>query len=210
MSLNLELLSKKFNKDFVSYEKIYEGFDNVVFVLVANDNTKYIYRQSLRDKPVEDVMFEKNFSNHLLQKHVPVRRILYTGSESLLDFCDGQSLKVQQITEKMAFNAGKILKKFHDAAKDFNVSPLPSRKLESELLRAIAIKDQLQNKYINGADFISVVEELLQSEFLKTPVKCIIHNDFRVQNVLFRDENISAILDFDWSCVGNPLKDLVS
>jgi Ser/Thr protein kinase RdoA (MazF antagonist) len=153
-------------------------------------------------------MFEKNFSDYLFQKNIPVRRVLYPGAESLLEFCYGTSVAVDKISEKMAFNAGTILAKFHDAAKGFNVPPLPNRKLESELLRAIMIKDKLQDKYTNGTDFISIVEHLLQSVFLKASDTCIIHNDFRVQNVLFQDENISAILDFDWSCVGNPLKDL--
>ena len=208
MSLNLELLSKKFSKNFVSYKKIYDGFDNDIFVVVTADNAKYIYRQSLRNKSNEDIMFEKNFSDYLLQKNIPVRRVLYPGTESLLDFCYGTSLEVGQISEKMALNAGAMLAKFHDAAMDFDIPPLPNRKLESELLRAIKMKDKLQNKYINGTDFISIVEHLLQSEFLKTSDTCIIHNDFRVQNVLFQGDNISAILDFDWSCVGNPLKDL--
>ena len=208
MSLNLELLSKKFNKDFVSYKKIYDGFDNVLFVLMTHDNSKYIYRQSLRDKPHEDIMFEKNFSDYLLQKNIPVRRVLYAGSEALLDFCEGTSLDVQQISEKMAFNGGALLAKFHSVAKTFDVLPLPTRKLETELLRVISIQDQLRTKYTNGVVFVSIVEDLLQSKFLKTSDTCIIHNDFRVQNVLFQNENISAILDFDWSCKGTPLKDL--
>lgn len=208
MSLNLELLSKKFNKDFVSYKKIYDGFDNVLFVLMTHDNSKYIYRQSLRDKPIKDIMFEKNFSDYLSQKNIPVRRVLYTGSESLLDFCEGTSLDVQQISEKMAFNGGALLARFHNVAKDFNITPFPTRKLETELLRVIPIQDQLRAKYTNGADFVSIVEDLLQSKFLKTSDTRIIHNDFRVQNVLFQNENISAILDFDWSCKGMPLKDL--
>lgn len=208
MSLNLELLSKKFSKNFVSYKKIYDGFDNDIFVLIADDNTKYIYRKSLRNKSNEDIMFEKNFSDYLFQKNIPVRRVLYPGAESLLEFCYGTSFDVEQISEKMAFNAGAMLARFHNAAKCFDIPPLPNRKLESELLRAINLKDKLQNKYTNGTDFISIVEHLLQSEFLKTSGICIIHNDFRVQNVLFQGEDISAILDFDWSCVGNPLKDL--
>ena len=208
MSLNLELLSKKFSKNFMSYKKIYDGFDNDIFVLITDDNTKYIYRKSLRNKSNEDILFEQNFSDYLLQKNIPVRRVLYPGAESLLEFCDGTSCSVEQISEKMAFNAGMMLARFHDASKGFAGPPLPTRKLELELLRAINLKDKLQNKYTNGTDFISIVERLLQSEFLKTSGICIIHNDFRVQNVLFQDEDISAILDFDWSCVGNPLKDL--
>lgn len=208
MSFNLELLSKKFSKNFMSYKKIYDGFDNDIFVLITDDNTKYIYRKSLRNKSNEDILFEQNFSDYLLQKNIPVRRVLYPGAESLLEFCDGTSCSVEQISEKMAFNAGMMLARFHDASKGFAGPPLPTRKLELELLRAINLKDKLQNKYTNGTDFISIVERLLQSEFLKTSGICIIHNDFRVQNVLFQDEDISAILDFDWSCVGNPLKDL--
>ena len=208
MLLNLEVLSKKFNKEFVAYKQIYAGVDNNIFIVTVDDNTKYIYRQSLRDKPFEDIMFEKNFSDYLLEKHIPVRRVLYPGPESLLSFCEGESCDVHQISEKTAFNAGVMLHNFHKFAKDFNTFPFPARQLESELLRAIKMKDKLRNKYTNGADFVSIIEKLLQSEFLQTPDKCIIHNDFRIQTLLFQKEAVSAILDFDWSCVGSPLKDL--
>ena len=208
MSLNLDLLSNKFNKKFTSFKKIYDGFDNNISVLTDEDNVKYIYRESLRDKPIEDMLFEKNFSEYLLQNNIPVRRILYMGTETLLEFCDGKSCQHGQITNMMAFNAGKILAKFHTVSKNFNVPPLPERKIESELLRAISIKDKLENTYINGKEFIDTVEKLLKSNFLHESSTCIIHNDFRIQNVLFNGEEISAILDFDWSCMGNSLKDL--
>jgi len=208
MSLNLRLLSKKFTKAFVSSKHIYTGSDNYIFLLKTQNSNKYIYRKSRRDKPDTDIKFEKEFSDYLLKQNIPVRRVLYSGSESLLNFCKGTSHSVQQISETMAFNAGQMLAKFHNASKKFNMNSLPKREMTSELARSIKAKTQLQNKYTNGKDFISVVENLLQSKFLKTYDKCIIHNDFRVQNVLFQGKKISAILDFDWSCVGTPLKDL--
>jgi Ser/Thr protein kinase RdoA (MazF antagonist) len=36
----------------------------------------------------------------------------------------------------------------------------------------------------------------------------VIHNDFRAQNLLQKDNKILAILDFDWSCYGCFKKDL--
>lgn len=207
MSLNLDSLSKKFGKDFISLKQIYSGFDNDIFVVATSDK-KYIYRRAHRNKPTEDILFEKNFSEYMHSKQIPVRSVLVSGSESLLGFCEGQTYSVQQITKKMAFNAGKMLAQFHNVAKEFDVPPFPKRKIDSELLRAISVKDKLKNKYTNGAEFTVIVEQLLQSDFLKAPMNCVIHNDFRVQNVLFLNDTISAILDFDWSCMGRPLKDL--
>ena len=208
MSLNLDLLSQKFNKNLVSYKKIYDGFDNDIFVLLDDMENKYIFRKALRDKSTQDMIFEKQFSDHLLRNNIPVRKIICIGSETLLEFCEGTTLTPIKITPCMAFNGGKMLALFHKASKNFSSPDLPSRKVDSELLRALSMQEKIKKKHTDGANFIKLVGELLQSETLKKTDTHIIHNDFRVQNVLFQQDNISAILDFDWSCIGNPLKDL--
>jgi len=208
MSLNLDYLSKKFDKNFVSHKKIYDGFDNSIFVLLDNMENKYIFRKALRDKSTQDMFFEKQFSDHLLQNNIPVRKIICAGSEALLEFCEGTTLTPIEITPHMAFNGGTMLALFHKAAKNFSSSDLPKRKIDTKLLRAVSIQEKIKMKHTDGADFIQSIDKLLQLETFKKNDIQIIHNDFRVQNVLFQQDNISAILDFDWSCMGNPLKDL--
>lgn len=205
MKLNINNLYKQFKLHFTSCTQIYSGSDNDIFLLTSDDNTKYIFRHSLREKPAQDMYFEQVFSKFLYDHNIPVRLILETGENTLLSYCDGKNIKISELTTDMAFNGGKTLALFHKASKEFNKDILPKRHVADELNRALNIKEKIINKYADGELFIKQIQEIL----LNVPESnMIIHNDFRVQNVLFDKTNISAILDFDWACIGNPIKDL--
>lgn len=205
MKLNINNLYKQFKLHFTSCTQIYSGSDNDIFLLTSDDNTKYIFRHSLREKPAQDMYFEQVFSKFLYDHNIPVRLILETGENTLLSYCDGKNIKISELTTDMAFNGGKTLALFHKASKEFNKDILPKRHVADELNRALNIKEKIINKYADGKLFIKQIQEIL----LNVPESnMIIHNDFRVQNVLFDKTNISAILDFDWACIGNPIKDL--
>lgn len=205
MKLNIDNLYKQFKIHFTSCTQIYSGSDNDIFLLTSDDNTKYIFRHSLREKPAQDMHFEQVFSKFLYDHNIPVRLILETGENTLLSYCDGKNIKISELTTDMAFNGGKTLALFHKASKEFKKEVLPKRHVADELYRALNIKEKIINKYADGKLFIKQIQDIL----LNVPESnMIIHNDFRVQNVLFDKTNISAILDFDWACIGNPIKDL--
>lgn len=207
MELNIKELSDQFGIEFISIALIYNGSDNNIYCIVSRDK-KYILRQSLRKKTMNDMNFEKNFSTFLLHKNIPVRSVISCGPLSLLSYCEGTSLTFSDITPVLAFNAGKILAEYHLVSKQFNHRPFPKRKMTSELERVSKVADKLQNLYLDGTEFVQNVRTILSSPFIVDEESCIIHNDFRIQNVLFIENKISAILDFDWACQGNQLKDL--
>ena len=205
MKLNIDNLYKLFKIHFTSYKQVYHGPDNELFLLISDDNKKYIFRHSLRKKTTQDRHFEQAFSQFLYDHNIPVRLILKTGENTLLSYCEGKNVKPSELTTDMAFNGGKILALFHKVSKEFNKEILPKRNVADELNRALNIKEKIINKYTDGEIFIKQIQDIL----LNIPESnMIIHNDFRVQNVLFDKKNISAILDFDWACIGNPIKDL--
>lgn len=205
MKLNIDNLYKLFKIHFTSYKQVYHGPDNELFLLISDDNKKYIFRHSLRKKTTQDRHFEQAFSQFLYDHNIPVRLILKTSENTLLSYCEGKNVKPSELTTDMAFNGGKILALFHKVSKEFNKEILPKRNVADELNRALNIKEKIINKYTDGEIFIKQIQDIL----LNIPESnMIIHNDFRVQNVLFDKKNISAILDFDWACIGNPIKDL--
>ena len=208
MKFTLDFLNTEFNRQFISYDLIYNGSDNNVYCLTDIDRKKYILRESLRIKNQDDLAFEANFSSFLSQRDIPVRLVLKTGSLSLLSFCEGKNLSFEMVTPTQCFNGGKTLAQFHLMSQQFHQLPFPKRTLTSELERVSAVSDKLIQRYSNGAAFIKNVNKILSSPILKQKNTCVIHNDFRIQNVLFDGDTLSAILDFDWACLGNPLKDL--
>lgn len=206
--MTLEELNALFDKQFVFQKLIYTGSDNLVYCLTDVQNKKYILRQARRQKNEDDLAFEAHFSLFLSQHHIPVRLLLNAGPLSLLSFCEGKTLTFDEVTSEQCFNGGKTLAEFHQVSADFHQPPLPQRTITSELERVIPLADKLKEKYTDGATFVDAVKKVLGSPWLTAPNTCIIHNDFRIQNVLFQDSQISAILDFDWACPGRPVKDL--
>lgn len=189
---------------------IYHGSDNNVY-LYSLPYGKYILREALRTKSDTDLFFEREFSNFLYKKNIPVRKIIDNMDKfTLLSYCNGDSLSVNDLNSEKAFNGGLALANFHKVATEYllNTKVIPTRKITDELERALVIKDKIISKFIDGDEFIKYVEQMIKSEYLHNLDNCIIHNDFRVQNVLFENNRISAVLDFDWACMGNKLKDL--
>jgi homoserine kinase type II len=208
MTLNLDEISAKLGQNFISMKSIRHGSDNNVFVLETADK-KYILREALRDKPEIDSLFERNFSDFLHSRGIPVRKIIASSDNlSLLSFRDGASVKVENIDDPKAFNGGATLARYHVTSSEFDTLPMPSRTMTSELERAVSSAEKLSSTYTNGGIFANDVKSVMDNIALSAQPDCILHNDFRAQNVLFNGDDISAILDFDWACRGIALKDL--
>ncbi len=208
MTIDVQALSAEFNMPFSACDLIYEGSDNNIYCLKDIQGTKYILREALRQKAPEDLAFETHFSQFLFENKIPVRLILKAGARSLLSFCEGKALDFDEVTLPQCWNGGRTLAQFHLISKQFNQPPLPKRQQDSELKRVAPIAEKLSALFVDGAAFVDNVQQILASPYLTQANDCIIHNDFRIQNVLFEGENLSAILDFDWACVGNSMKDL--
>lgn len=57
------------------------------------------------------------------------------------------------------------------------------------------------------------LEALVQSAqaiFDEVAVPSLVHNDYHFGNLLFVDDRITGIVDFEWSCAGDPVLDLSS
>ena len=55
-------------------------------------------------------------------------------------------------------------------------------------------------------DFFQLNFKILDSIVQRT----LVHGDFHFGNLLFEGDKIVSILDFEWSCAGDPLMDLIS
>ena len=129
----------------------------------------------------------------------------------LFSFCDGEKIifdKNSFPNEQQAYNAGIILAKIHNLTENYTSPYKPSRTMISELKRIVENQREFEQKYENGTTFVAQVYDILEGLDKCVRQNCIIHNDFRAQNLLFSQNKISAVLDFDWSCYGYPLKDL--
>ena len=203
------------------YEILQDGSDNTVY-LVYSGIDKYILRRSKKRKKKKDFEFEVNFIEYLSKHNLPVPKVIrnsqnapitYYGDVAycLFSFCNGDRFCIDKEhlpSCSLAYNAGQTLARFHLISKDYYYKVPPQRTMISELKRVIKTPCGFARHYENGINFVHEVEKMLASPILKNKPDCIIHNDFRAHNLLFNKEHVSAILDFDWACPGNSLKDL--
>lgn len=203
------------------YDILKDGSDNTVY-LVYRGNEKYILRQSKKLKKKKDFEFEINFIEYLSEHNLPVPKVIRNNQGSpityyndvaycLFSFCSGDKFcidKEHSPSFSLAYNAGQTLAHFHMISKEYSYKVPPRRTMISELRRVIRTSRGFAKHYENGINFVHEVEEMLDSPILKNKPNCIIHNDFRAHNLLFNKDQVSAILDFDWACPGNSLKDL--
>lgn len=197
-----------------------ESADNVVYVIGEND--KKILRVSKR-LAVEDVAFEYEAIRYLVQNGVSVAHWLTTktGKEYslvdghvavLFDFLSGYHINVDKDhlpTQIQAYSAGAGLGRMSNAASTFTSNTSRTRTIFSELERVLSLEEMFVKNFEGGAEFVAQVKEALEFGRAQDEIIGFIHNDYRPSNVFFDENNqVTGIIDFDWSCMGPVIKDL--
>lgn len=201
-------------------EFIRESADNIVYRINARE--KKILRISKR-LPIEDIEFEFNIFEHLSNNNFPVPKWNKTKEGKIFaqcgntiavmfDFLEGYCVKVDKdnLPNKVqAQTAGRSLALLHNISLDFKIDLPRKRNIFFELERAIGKKKIFISEFEGGQKFIEQVEEAIKFGKKDKNVTGLIHNDYRPDNVLFNNDNeISGVIDFDWSCMGSIIKDL--
>lgn len=199
---------------------IRKSADNIVY-LVGSKNKK-ILRISKR-LPVRDIQFEFEVFDYLARNNFPVSKWnntkdskLFAQHENaiaaLFDFLEGFQVKVDKDNlpnKEQAYTAGKYLALMHNVSLDFKTDFPRERNIFSELERTMNTKQIIIDKFKGGKDFIKNVEEAIKFGKEVKSSNGLIHNDYRPGNVIFKNDNeISGVIDFDWSCIGPIIKDL--
>lgn len=204
----------------VSVQLVRESADNVVYSIGSKN--KKILRISKR-LPVRDIQFEVEVFDYLSRNNFPVSKWnktkdgkLFAQHENaiavLFDFLEGYQVKVDKDNlpnKKQAHTAGKYLAYMHNASLGFKADFPRKRNIFSELERVINTKRIFIDKFKGGKNFIKHVEEAIKFGKKDKSSSGLIHNDYRPGNVIFKNDNeISGVIDFDWSCIGPVIKDL--
>ena len=129
----------------------------------------------------------------------------------LFYFVDGYHpiLNIKTVPEpEECYLAGKMLAKIHNATANYVPKYSRKRTVFSELERVMTNRNQFAD-YIGGKEFIEQVEKTLLFGQSYDGQMALIHNDYRVDNIFFKNKNeVNAVIDFDWSCFGPIIKDI--
>lgn len=197
-----------------------ESADNTVYVVGEND--KKILRVSKR-LATKDVVFEYEAIKHLGENGISVAHWLTTkaGKEHslvddrvavLFDFLPGNHINIDNDhlpTQTQAYSAGAGLGRMSNAASTFSSNASRTRNIYSELERVLSLEKIFVENFDGGVEFVAHVKEALKFGRAHDEIVGFIHNDYRPSNVFFdENNNVTGIIDFDWSCMGPIIKDL--
>ncbi len=205
-----------------------EGWVNPCFFV----DGRYAVRFNARDPNLPKFQREKIVFDLLKEQGLPVpQKVLLDDSRNEVEFdvlissfLEGQNLEASwnpidsNAQKSIAFHAGQLLKQIHSLKFNFfgeisGKGPLPQTDSWSQYLKA-----KLKFHLDEAAEF-----DLFKSEHLErvwsvfenglsntNGVKTakLVHVDYHFGNLLYLNNMVSGILDFEWSFAGDPLYDV--
>jgi len=203
-----------------------EGGLNSRTVQIEVENNSFIIQITENSEPheLENCI---NCFEFLKISEIPVPKVVSSLKEienshyTIVEFVDGDNLG-EDFTEKQTLNSGKMLAKIHNfqsfekagwiswengepEAEGFPEGSLRSR-IEQLMIERLEFFEELDIE-----ELAEVTEKFLQNHVEKVPKEfnpVFVHHDFNPGNILSEDEEITAILDFDYSHSSHAQRDL--
>jgi Ser/Thr protein kinase RdoA (MazF antagonist) len=203
---------------------IRDGIDNNVYTFRTLDNQKLIARVN-KTGQIPSLQFEVNLVKELIDRNVPTAKVVPSkNNELFIEITPKQALVCFEFIQghpieygpdyvpktSLVKQAGSALGIFHQATLNLSLKIARKRTIYTELENSLTNQTNIINTYNDGESFINGVKDTLskaKSNKYDSPAG-IIHNDYNTSNVLFKNMNLQAILDFDWACPGPLLMDV--
>ena len=216
-----KLIEKEYKFKGVQLTFLRESSDNIVYYVDFKLEHMGVLRLSKRDVS-QDILFELKWIDALSKSPVPVAPIIRTNNGKLyfqiektvgvvFEFMKGFHLDLSnksKIDVKYIKEGAKALAKLHNISSAIAINIPRKRNIFTELNRILVIKKEFEDRFGGGKEFTKLIEEYITWAKSQTYKPVLINNDYRIGNVIFKNNGIEAIIDFDWACIGPAQKDL--
>ncbi len=201
---NISLINKKFDiEKFISFQGIKQGIENTNYLLKTK-NKKYIL-----------TIFEKRVSNKELPFFMKLMEILNNSKINcprpiknkngnylfelknkkacIVTFLEGNDKKI--LNTKNCYDIGKFIARIHLITKNIKIFRKNSMGINNlnPILRNIKFK---KKEFNNLERFLKINLENIKKNWPKTLPYGIIHGDLFIDNIFFKKNKLSGILDF--------------
>lgn len=171
--------------------------------------------------------YETNLQN-FLKDYLPVPKIMKTLKQKLYANLGNKYFILQRYYESdnwnrevdKTYNAGKILGRLHKQSRKFYHKDAPQKNLFESSKEMLDLSFKIFSKmekyeknnrfleYYNRTNkLLNTMEyEAYQKNYQK--LKICIHGDYNPYNLLYNKEKVIGIIDFDNSCIDNPIHDI--
>lgn len=217
----------KYFDNFSSLNEIKSGHTNKSFIFKSapiksgSDEKKYIIRQYAKDqktpRSLQSINFEINLINLFQSYDIPTPYPVKNKSGefvvqienyffSVFEYIDGE--KVYGKLKPIHFEqVGQTMAKIHQITREQNLKTdiiWPEGNFWNHVFKIVQINKNL----LSQKDF--QLAENLKSHIqnLKSLPECLIHGDFHFGNLLFKDDELVGLLDFDHYRMGHFIDDI--
>ena len=201
---DISYINKKFNLEkFINFQGIKQGIENTNYLL-RTKNKKFILtifekRVSKKEIPFFLKLMDR-LNNSKINCPKPLRTIngnylikLKNKTACIVSFLEGKDKK--KLNSKNCFEIGKIIAQMHLATKKIKLFRKNSMSIKNldPLLKSIKFKSKKSN---NLEKFLVNNLKNIKKNWPKKLPKGIIHGDLFIDNIFFKKNKLSGIIDF--------------
>jgi homoserine kinase type II len=193
---------------------------------VQTNKGKFVVRRNSRSANVDMLRYRHQLITHLHENNVPTPRLLPTQAGSTLLDLDGRFYEVMNFVAGEALNpkrpqqfvnAGVTLALYHKAVENYKAPPDAAR-LRYAPQSLLALNEVLMKRDFFMGDLSSTLSwydgragrlrKMLSEKSYGALPHLVIHGDIHLDNVLFAQDRVVALLDYDQVAWDTPVADL--
>tara|TARA_B100000787_G_scaffold165210_1_gene148827 strand:- start:3592 stop:4530 length:939 start_codon:yes stop_codon:yes gene_type:complete len=222
MAIYTKISEKEVQKLFIkigkviSAEGIQEGVENTNYKIILENNKEYILTIFEKRTKEEDLPFFNQSMLEFKNNGIPCPTAVNIGGStifkthdkncSIYDFLEGRP--INQINNDALYSLSEVIAELHKAGR--------ASKLKRENTMLIPTWNYILNKFNNFqnhkfAHEIQLVSKSIyeiQDQFPKDLEMALIHADLFPDNIFFKDNKVSGIIDFFFTCQDTVIYDL--
>ena len=204
---------ENFLKDYsignlISYEGILEGIENTNYKITTSNHDYILTIFEKRVNPSELPFFmelQKYLVTHGFDCPLPIENnngssinILKEKSAVIISFLDGKKLK--SVLPSHCRQVGSMIARFTNITKSSKLIRKNSMNLDTWEHILLKCKRKRNKFYYNYIETIEKELFFLKNNWPKNLPEAIIHGDLFIDNIFFKEDKISGVIDFYFSC----------
>ena len=201
-------LKNYFIGSLISYNGIIEGIENTNYKIKTTNNEYNLTIFEKRVNPADLPFFkklQKNIASHGFDCPLPIENnsgssinILKGKSAVIISFLDGK--KLQSVLPHHCREVGSMIARFTNITKSSNLMKENSMGINSWENILVKCKENDTSLYYTYLETLEKELSFLKQNWPKNLPKAIIHADLFQDNIFFKEDKISGVIDFYFSC----------
>jgi Ser/Thr protein kinase RdoA (MazF antagonist) len=229
MGMDADFISVVYGLDEVEeLSPLYGGTANKNFLVKCKSGMYVLRRKNPKYSMPEWVCFEADFLRHLHSEGLPVPVPVKAADGSLWISCENDIYELFTFLEGLPFSgsisqirsAGRLLGLYHNAAGKYDTKGKKQLERYDNPVRITAFLEQyisenranilscqletLNRMLAHANSILGKMPDTVYSELQQT----VIHGDYHPANLLYRDDCISGLFDFDWASLQPRVRDI--